>query len=35
MVSATSKDGGIGPTCTVADTKSNKTVVLKDVSWRL
>lgn len=33
MVNATSKDGNIGPACTVADIKNNKTVPLKDVSY--
>jgi len=32
MVNATSKDGGVGPACNAMDIKSNKTVVIKDVS---
>lgn len=31
MVNATSKDGGVGPACSL-DNKGNKTVELKDVS---
>lgn len=34
MVNVTGKDGGVGPACSVADLNTNKTVVLKDVSWR-
>lgn len=32
MVNATSKDGAVGPACTM-DLRSNKTVVIKDVSY--
>jgi len=35
MVNTTSKDGGVGPACTMANIKNNKTVMLKDVSLHL